>query len=88
MAVIKRISHKLRVFYFSCVDKDSVIKEIRKMTIDKSTQDTNIPVKILKKMKMFFAEYICTYFNDTIRKAIGFKSLRLNCSVTQVNTKI
>ena len=79
MAVIKRISHKLRVFYFSCVDK---------MTIDKSTQDTYIPVKILKKMKMFFAEYICTYFNDTIRKAIGFKSLRLNCSVTQVNTKI
>ena len=35
LAVIKHIFYRLPVFYFSCVDKNSVIKEIRKLNINK-----------------------------------------------------
>ena len=35
-------------FYFSQVDKNTVLKEIRKLNMSKAVQDKDIPVKILK----------------------------------------
>ena len=35
-------------FYFSQVDKNTVLKEIRKLNMNKAVQDKDIPVKILK----------------------------------------
>ena len=53
-------------FYFSAVDKNAVRKEIRKLSNKKATQDTDIPVKILKGNEEFFAEQIYLQFNEGI----------------------
>ena len=53
-------------FYFSAVDKNAVRKEIRKLSNKKTTQDTDIPVKILKGNEEIFAEQIYLQFNEGI----------------------
>ena len=53
-------------FYFSAVDKNAVRKEIIKLSNKKATQDTDIPVKILKGNEEFFAEQIYLQFNEGI----------------------
>ena len=52
---IKRVSRRFSSFYFSPVDKNTVIKQIRKLKSNKAVQDTrDIPVKILKGNAEFF----------------------------------
>ena len=36
-------------FYFSQVGKNTVLKEIRKLNMNKAAQDTDIPLQILKE---------------------------------------
>ena len=65
--VIKNFSTRSSSFYFSQVDKTTVLKEIRKLKINKAVQESiNIPVKILKENAEYFAEYICLQFNEAI----------------------
>ena len=64
--VIKRFSQRISSFYFSTVDKNTVLKEIKKFNSNKAVQDTDIPVKILKENAEFFAEYIYLQFNEAI----------------------
>ena len=52
-------------FYFSQVEKNIVLKEIRRLSSKKAVQETDIPVKILKNAD-FFAEHICRQFNEAI----------------------
>ena len=42
---IKTFSQRFSSFYFSPIDKNTVLKGIRKLNFNKATQDTNIPVK-------------------------------------------
>ena len=65
--VIKRVSQRFSSFYFSPVDKNTVLKEIRKLKYNNAEQDTDIHVKILKYNAEFFAEYIYLQHNETIR---------------------
>ena len=44
----KSFSTRFSSFYFSQVDKNTVLKEIRKLNMNKAVQDKDIPVKILK----------------------------------------
>ena len=64
--VIKHKSSSMRFssFYFSQVDKNTVLKEIRKLNMNKAVQDKDIPVKILNAE--YFAQYICLQFNEAI----------------------
>ena len=57
---IKRVSRRFSSFYFSPVDKNTVIKQIRKLKSNKAVQDTrDIPVKILKgNAEFFFGIYL------------------------------
>ena len=55
---IRRFSQGNRGFYFSRVDKNTVLKEIRKLSSKKAVQETDIPVKVLKENANFFAEQI------------------------------
>ena len=65
--VIKNFSTRSSSFYFSQVDKTTVLKEIRKLKINKAVQENiNVPVKILKENAECFAEYICLQFNEAI----------------------
>ena len=48
------------------MDKNTVIKEIKKLNSNKAVQDTDIPVKILKENAEFFVECIYLQFNEAI----------------------
>ena len=66
ISIIKRLSERFSSFHFSQVDKNTVRKDIMKLSLNKSVQDTDIPVKILKENADYFAEHICLQFNETI----------------------
>ena len=66
ISIIKRFSERFSRFHFSQVDKNTVLKEIMKLSLNKSVQNTDIPVKILKENADYFAEHICLQFNETI----------------------
>ena len=56
ISIIKRFSERFSNFHFSQVF----------ISLNKSVQDTDIPVKILKENADYFAEHICLQFNETI----------------------
>ena len=66
MHVIKRFSQRFSSFYFSHVDKNNVLKEIKKSKFNKAVQDSDIPVKVLKENAHFFADYIYLQFNEAV----------------------
>ena len=53
-------------FNFSCIGKNTVLKEIRSFGTTKASQDTDLPVNILKENAHHFAEFICIQFNDSV----------------------
>ena len=63
--IIRHFSQMYSSFYFSQVEKNIVLKEIRRLSSKKAVQETDIPVKILKNAD-FFAEHICCQFNEAI----------------------
>ena len=64
--IVKSFCRRFSSFYISQVDKNTVVKETRKLIMNKSVKDTNIPVKILKENAEYFAEYTCFQFNKAI----------------------
>ena len=64
--VIKSFSTRFSSFYSLQVGKSTVLKEIRKLNMNKAVKDTDIPVKILKENAKCFAEHICLQFNEAI----------------------
>ena len=64
MHVIKRFSKRFSSFYFSNVDKNTILKEIKKLDLNKAVQNLDIPVKILKENAVLFAYYIYLQFNE------------------------
>ena len=45
------------------------IKEIRGLSTTKTSEDNNLPVKILKENADYFAEFICIQFNDSVNSS-------------------
>ena len=77
MRVIKRFSQRFSSFYFSHVDKNTVLKEIKKLNFSKAAQDSDISVTMLQENADFFADYIYLQFNeaaDSSKFADFFKS--------------
>ena len=64
--IIRRFSQHNPSFYFSPVDKNTVLKEIKGLTANKAVQDKDISVKVLKENANFFAEKITLQFNEGI----------------------
>ena len=46
---VRRFRHQFSNFNFSCIDKNTVLKEIRNLSTTKASEDTDLPVKMLKK---------------------------------------
>ena len=68
------------IFNFSCVTRDTkeeVLKEIGNLDITKSSQDTNIPTKILKENSDIFACFICKTFNNMVDSSKFPEALKL-----------
>ena len=66
---IRRFCHQVLNFNFSCIDNNTVLKEIRGLSTTKASQDTNLPVKILKENADYFAEFSCIKFNDSVNSS-------------------
>ena len=64
--VIKRCFQCFSSFYFSRVDKNTVLKETEKLNLNKAVQDSDIPVKILKENADFFPDYIYLQFHKAV----------------------
>ena len=71
------------MFSFSDVSIADVIKEIRKIDRRKATQNTDIPVRILKQNSDIFGNYICDFFNECFDKGV-FPSTLKNANITLV----
>ena len=66
---IRRFRRQVSNFNFSCIDKNTVLKEIRGLSTTKASQDNDLPVKILKENADYFAEFICIQFNDSVNSS-------------------
>ena len=64
--IVKSISRLFSSFNFSHVDKNAVLKEIRKLNMNKAVQNVDIPIKILKENAEYFAEYTYLQLNEAI----------------------
>ena len=53
-------------FSFGFVSKEDVFTEIKVLDVSKTIQESEIPLKIIKANKLFFAEAICFYFNKSL----------------------
>ena len=61
---IRRFRHQDSNFNFSCINKNTVLKE--SLSTTKASQDTDLPAKSLKENADYFAEFICIEFTDSI----------------------
>ena len=61
--------HQVSNFNFCCIDKNTVLKEIRDLSTTKASQDADLPVKILKENADYFAEFTCIQFNDSVNSS-------------------
>ena len=80
-------------FNFSCIDKSTVLKEIRSLSITKTSRDTDLPLKVLKENTDYSAEFICIQFNEPRRSSkfpSSFKCAKIThiLKINQETTKI
>ena len=66
---IRRFCHQVLNCKFSCIDKNTVLEEIRGLSTIKASQDSDLPGKILKENADCFAEFICSQFNDLVNSS-------------------
>ena len=73
-------------FSFDFISKEDVLKEITILVTSKAIQESNIPAKMIKQNRDFFAEIICKCFNDSLDKGQFPNCLKL-ASITPVFKK-
>ena len=74
------------MFSFSNTFVADVKKEIWKLDPRKVTQNTDIPVAILKQNSDVFGNYICDFFNECVDKGVFLYILK-NANITPVFKK-
>ena len=74
------------MFSFSNVYVADVNKEIRKLDPRKTTQNIDIPVRILKQNSDIFGNCICNFFNECIDEGV-FPSILKNDNIAPVFKK-
>ena len=55
---IRHFRRQVSNFIFSCIDKNTVLKEIRGLITTKASQDTDLPGEYLKEMQIFYRIYL------------------------------
>ena len=66
---IKRFRYQTVPFHFSYIDKKTVLKIIRSLSKNKASHGTDMPVRVVKENAEYFAEIICSQFNETINSS-------------------
>ena len=70
-------------FHFNEISVEEVYNEIRKSSPRKSAQSTDISIRVLKENADIFTDYICGFFNESIKKST-FPSILKNANITPV----
>ena len=73
-------------FYFSVVSEEDFPKEIKKLNPRKSTQSTDLSIKLLKENADMFASYLCDFFHQSIEIS-DFPSILKNANIRPVFKK-
>ena len=66
---IKRFRYQTVPFHFSHIDKKTVLKIIRILSNNKASQETDLPVRVVKENAEYFAEIICSQINESINSS-------------------
>ena len=74
------------LFHFYEVSIEEVYEEIWKLSPRKSAQSTDISIRVLKENADILTDYICGFFNESIKKST-FPSILTNANVTPVFKK-
>ena len=73
-------------FRFNEVSVEEIYKKIRKLSTRKSAQSADIPIRVHKEKADIFADYICGFFSESIKKST-FPSILKNANITPVISK-
>ena len=66
---IKHFRYQTVSFHFSYIDKKAVLKIIRSLSKNKASQEADKPVRVVKENAEYFAEIICSQFNESINSS-------------------
>ena len=66
---IKHFRYQTVSFHFSYIDKKAVLKIIRSLSKNKASQEADMPVRVVKENAEYFAEIICSQFNESINSS-------------------
>ena len=71
-------------FLFKNVQKEDILKKLNNLNINKATQNTDIPTKIIKKNSDIFGDFIFSNFNCWINTS-SYPSLLKRADITPVH---
>ena len=66
---IKHFRYQTVPSNFSHIYKKTVLKIIRSLSNNKASQETDLPVRVVKENGEYFAEIICSQFNGSINSS-------------------
>ena len=84
---IKENCNLSTLFNFSFVDKEDILKEIKNLKENKTTQNTDIPTKLIKESSEMFEDFIFENLNDSISQTVFQSALKL-ANIKPVHKKI
>ena len=64
-------------FKFTEVDQKDIEKEILKLDLNKASQSSDIPTKIVIENVDIFGDFICTSYNNTVKSSQFYQNLKL-----------
>ena len=73
-------------FNFIEVDQKQIEKEILKLDVNKASQSSDIPIKVLKENSDIFSNFLCNSFNNSI-KLSTFPEILKHADITPLYKK-
>ena len=86
IVAIKKFCNSKSHFSFKNVQKEEILKELNNLNINKATQNTDIPTKIIKENSDIFGDFIFSNFNCCINTS-SYPSLLKRADITPVHKK-
>ena len=83
---IKKFCNSKSHFLFKNVQKEEILKELNNLNINKATQNTDIPTKIIKENSDIFGDFIFSNLNCCINTS-SYPSLLKRADITPVHKK-
>ena len=86
IVAIKKFCNSKSHFSFKNVQKEEIFKELNNLNINKATQNTDIPTKIIKENSDTFRDFIFSNLNSCINTS-SYPSLVKRADITPVHKK-